>query len=564
MNKEQVTARDLAHLIGLLSSTIPAVNVAPLHYRAIQRLRHKALSVTGDYDRSTAITDETRKDNLVDRQAPVLQRSLSCPTIGGHDNHNRCVPIGMGCNRPVHQDWRRVDEGREESSHQPAGNESSAVRLTDVRFDKSEYPHSLANRQLHNDCVHKPQRRHSFQGFVRSSSGNMGLVYTPPDLTARRTYSWCGQRDSRCGIQKGSGTERLDVGQRGLQHTTESMGSVRSGPFCSTSQCTAPTILQLQTGSGSRSSRCSIPSVDEPQSICFPSLCPDREMSQKAGSGSSGGVGAGSAFLVQPTLVSKSTSQTDRYSLDPTTFQPHYNESNGRDTPTGYSGKFTANRLQSFRSSVQGDGISDDSFKIICAAWRKGTEKSYSSAWGKWLLWCDQGKSDPFPSSIGPVLNFLTSQFEQGKQYSTLNSYRSALSATLPQIDGKQVGQHPMVIRLLQGMFNQRPPAPKYQEVWDVGLVVKYIQDGPRTADLSLKELSKRTVTLLALCNASRASDIQALDIRFKRSVSDNMVFTIPGLTKTRRSGPPKQVFFYAFQEAESLCPVKTIATNLH
>lgn len=116
-----------------------------------------------------------------------------------------------------------------------------------------------------------------------------------------------------------------------------------------------------------------------------------------------------------------------------------------------------------------------------------------------------------------------------------------------------------MVIRLLQGMFNQRPPAPKYQEVWDVGLVVKYIQDGPRTADLSLKELSKRTVTLLALCNASRASDIQALDIRFKRSVSDNMVFTIPGLTKTRRSGPPKQVSFYAFQEAESLCPVKTI-----
>ena len=63
----------------------------------------------------------------------------------------------------------------------------------------------------------------------------------------------------------------------------------------------------------------------------------------------------------------------------------------------------------------------------------------------------------------------------------------------------------------------------------------------------------------MALCNARRASDIQALDIRFKRSVSDNMVFTIPGLTKTRRSGPPKQVSFYAFSEVESLCPVKTI-----
>ena len=51
-----------------------------------------------------------------------------------------------------------------------------------------------------------------------------------------------------------------------------------------------------------------------------------------------------------------------------------------------------------------------------------------------------------------------------------------------------------MVIRLLQGMFNQRPPAPRYQEIWDVGLVVKFIQDGQPTFDLSLKDLSKRTV----------------------------------------------------------------------
>lgn len=116
-----------------------------------------------------------------------------------------------------------------------------------------------------------------------------------------------------------------------------------------------------------------------------------------------------------------------------------------------------------------------------------------------------------------------------------------------------------MVVRLLQGMFNQRPPAPRYQEIWDVGLVVKFIQDGQPTVNLSLKELSKRTVTLLALCNAGRASDIQALDIRFIRSTGDSMVFTIPGLTKTRRSGPPKEVTFSTFKQVESLCPVKTV-----
>ena len=35
--------RRLAHLIGLLTTTIPAVLPAPLHYRALQRLKEKAL-----------------------------------------------------------------------------------------------------------------------------------------------------------------------------------------------------------------------------------------------------------------------------------------------------------------------------------------------------------------------------------------------------------------------------------------------------------------------------------------------------------------------------------------
>ena len=33
----------------------------------------------------------------------------------------------------------------------------------------------------------------------------------------------------------------------------------------------------------------------------------------------------------------------------------------------------------------------------------------------------------------------------------------------------------------------------------------------------------------------------------------------LPGLTKTRRSGPPREIFFKAFDEADSLCPVKTL-----
>ena len=144
-----------------------------------------------------------------------------------------------------------------------------------------------------------------------------------------------------------------------------------------------------------------------------------------------------------------------------------------------------------------------------------------------------------------PVIEFLTSQFQEGKQYSTMNSYRSALSATLPPMEDHTVGQHPLVCRLLQGMFNKRPPAPRYNSVWSVEIVLFFIKRSMASKDLSLKDPSRMTVVLLALSNASRASDLTALDMCFQQFSPEGVLFRIPRLTKTRRSGPPREVFFH-------------------
>ena len=65
INKRSVTARHLAHLIGLLSSTAPAISVAPLHYRGLQRLRQKALQNSrGNYDHEILVDEEAEADLL--------------------------------------------------------------------------------------------------------------------------------------------------------------------------------------------------------------------------------------------------------------------------------------------------------------------------------------------------------------------------------------------------------------------------------------------------------------------------------------------------------------------
>ena len=62
---------------------------------------------------------------------------------------------------------------------------------------------------------------------------------------------------------------------------------------------------------------------------------------------------------------------------------------------------------------------------------------------------------------------------------------------------------------------------------------------------------------LMALANADRASDLHILDIRYMQSQSDKVKFTIAALSKTRRSGPPREVEYSQFEDNLKLCPVK-------
>ena len=43
-----------------------------------------------------------------------------------------------------------------------------------------------------------------------------------------------------------------------------------------------------------------------------------------------------------------------------------------------------------------------------------------------------------------------------------INSYCSAISMTHAAIDGVVVGKHPLVSRLMKGIYNQRPPKARY------------------------------------------------------------------------------------------------------
>ena len=89
-----------------------------------------------------------------------------------------------------------------------------------------------------------------------------------------------------------------------------------------------------------------------------------------------------------------------------------------------------SSRVASVRNSLQGQGISGAASSLILSSWRKATEAAYSCNWRRWERWCASSGCNPVCAPLSSILDFLASEYAEGKQYRTLNSYRSAISMT--------------------------------------------------------------------------------------------------------------------------------------
>lgn len=136
------------------------------------------------------------------------------------------------------------------------------------------------------------------------------------------------------------------------------------------------------------------------------------------------------------------------------------------------------------------------------------------------------------------MLQFLTKLFEEGLSYSSLNSARAALSsfAVIPNGEGT-IGSHALVARFMRGVFNLKPPLPRYEEIWDVKPVLNLLRSWSPCKVLSLKKLTIKLVVLLALVTAQRVQTLQLLSIENMKCHNEKVVFFITDLLKQSRPG---------------------------
>ena len=90
----------------------------------------------------------------------------------------------------------------------------------------------------------------------------------------------------------------------------------------------------------------------------------------------------------------------------------------------------------------------------------------------------------------------------------------------------------PFIARFMKGIFNLRPPVPRYQFTWDVKQVLSYLSSHFPLRSLNLKMLTQKLVTLLALCTAQRAQTLVSLKIDEMIIQGDHVSFSISSIQK--------------------------------
>jgi len=111
----------------------------------------------------------------------------------------------------------------------------------------------------------------------------------------------------------------------------------------------------------------------------------------------------------------------------------------------------------------------------------------------------------------------------------------------------------------MTGFFNMKPPLPRYSHIWDVNLVLRYLQTLSPVASLSLKNLTLKLTMLLALVSGQRCQTLRCLDLSHCTKKKE-YIFYFDEVLKTSRKGVKAQeVHLMPYPPDRRLCIVTVL-----
>ena len=496
---------------------------------------------------------------MVDKQSTLVERQSNTTSNCRYYDNIRCFQNGLGCFHGNPDDRRQVVAGGSTGTHQYPRTQSG-IFCSQVVLERQNKPSDLLKiGQHYGGSVLEQHGGHTLSSASSTDSRDLGMVRKEKRISSRPTYSRSKQYGSRCRVPSYEGLERLEAEVRCDPPINNRMPN---RPICITPVPPARQICQLETGPQRIIHGCLYNQLEQHDSVCLSSVqshpcSPAQSESRECDPGVS------SSTLVGPTVVASVDRNVDRLPsvLGKQQGTPDGHVESGSIPPTIPHAQVS--RVENIRGQFASTGLSNTAVELLSNSVKASTAKSYNCSWTIWSRWCDKRQSNPIFCPINEILIFLAEKYSEGKEYRTINVFRSAISSTHIHIDNKPVGQHPLVIRLMKGISISRPPQPRYHTTWDVKTVTEFLSNLGDNSSLSLKQLSQKLCILMALSCPERSSIMATLDVRYMRRYPEGIKFLHTTYRKPSHNGTLGESIYPKFSQCSRLCPVECLSTYL-
>ncbi|KAJ8945284.1 hypothetical protein NQ317_001091 [Molorchus minor] len=185
------------------------------------------------------------------------------------------------------------------------------------------------------------------------------------------------------------------------------------------------------------------------------------------------------------------------------------------------------------------------------------TIKQYDVTFRLWWSFCSKNSIHPFKAGVSDIIRFLQCQLDlKPSKYGTFNSHRSALALILPG----EIGKDPRIKRFLKAISKIRPQRPKYNVTWDPQIVLNYLEAQGDNKELSLLDLSRKLITLLAITTGHRLQTfflIKVEDIWFEMDGAKAYIREYIKTSGLGKAQPCLEIPF--FNPNRCICPATTL-----
>lgn len=492
-----------------------------------------------------------------------VERSGHSVESSGSNHHHRCISPRLGSSLQRAQDRGSLVSSGETETHKRAGVDGCFLRPEVFRIRPERFPHSTQVGQHNGNLIHQPTRRMPLLASQPNCRFSMEMGSSEGFDVISRTSAGSGQPGSRHGIQSVSRSHRVEAPSTSLSRSmSDASFPPRSGLVCLEAQPSASTLLCMASRPRSMEDRCLPLLLGQNAGVRIPT-CLSTHKSPEQNSVRSGSSLGHSTFLALSAMVSTAPRVSHSGSAVLPCGEERPVSSRVRRGASSLENS-QADRLACVRQALITSGLSSEAAAVASAAQRKSTQKQYQSVWKRFSSWCRTKSLNPLSTTVPEVIDYLLYLYQEGMSYKTINVHRSAISSTRQTSDGVQIGQHWMVVNFMRGVFNMRPPRPRYLVTWDVSKVLRFLQTWEPLESLTLRQITLKTLSLMALSSADRCGTLASLSIDLM-SVSDVKVCFVPvELTKSDRPARPyREIVFHAYPDHSSICVVRHIKEYL-